>query len=347
MNTKQCSCSSVTALVPPSPCPSESPDVHFTLTTSASESSIKRPRSSDSTSSEKSNLSSGSFSTYPTLYRTVTLLLLILCIALSASVISLFLLISDLRNKLANEIENKNDGHMCVPCADLKFGPFPEDNIHLSKLKRKIINGVEVCCGNTPNQTSIILGLVFEKKKNVTSAKAMIQGQESLRSQGNATQRNQGNVAAHLLIGPQFPVMSSEVGQAAVRNWLTADPIAHVKGVQLGNDRIRVNSSGLYYIYSQIYFLSQYFGGKSSGATTLYHYVYRYNVIYPNGGEELLLKSVRTQCWERNKEYDDYTSFTGGVFRLNVCDEIYVKVSNISQVSQDPKATFLGMFKLG
>lgn len=136
-------------------------------------------------------------------------------------------------------------------------------------------------------------------------------------------------------------------GQAAVRNWLTVDPVAHIRGVQLRNDRIRVNNSGLYYLYSQVYFLSLYFGGNSPGATTLYHYVYRYNVIYPNGGEELLLKSVRTQCWERNKEYDDYTSFTGGVFRLNVGDEIYVKVSNISQVSQDPKATFFGMFKLG
>lgn len=136
-------------------------------------------------------------------------------------------------------------------------------------------------------------------------------------------------------------------GQAAVRNWLTVDPVAHIRGVQLRNDRVRVNNSGLYYLYSQVYFLSLYFGGNSPGATTLYHYVYRYNVIYPNGGEELLLKSVRTQCWDRNKEYDDYTSFTGGVFRLNVGDEIYVKVSNISQVSQDPKATFFGMFKLG
>lgn len=132
-----------------------------------------------------------------------------------------------------------------------------------------------------------------------------------------------------------------------MRNWLTADPIAHVKGVQLRNDRIRVNNSGLYYLYSQVYFLSQYLSGVSLSATTLYHYVYRYNVIYPNGGEELLLKSVRTQCWERTKDYDDYTSFTAGVFRLNVGDEIYVKVSNISQVSPDPKATFFGMFKLG
>ncbi|XP_062598005.1 tumor necrosis factor ligand superfamily member 10-like [Saccostrea cucullata] len=347
MNTKQCSCSSVTALVPPSPCPSESPDVHFTLTTSASESSIARKRSSDSSSSEKSYMSSESSSSYPTLYRAVTLSLLILCIALTASVVSLFLLISDLRNKLANEIENQNSRQICVPCADLKFGPFPEDNTHLSKLMRKVVNGVEVCCGGTPNQTSAILRLVFEKRKNVTHARAMIQGQESLRARANATQRNQNDVAAHLLIGPQFAAMSSELGQAAVRNWMTADPIAHVKGMQLGHDRIRINSSGLYYIYSQVYFLSQYFGGKSSGATTLYHYVYRYNVIYPNGGEELLLKSIRTQCWERNKDYDDYTSFTGGVFRLNVGDEIYVKVSNISQVSQDPKATFLGMFKLG
>ena len=125
MNTKQCSCSSVSALVPPSPCPSECPDIHFTLATSGSESSFKRPRSPDSTSSDKSYLSTGSYSSPSTLYRTVTLLLLVVCIALSAAVISLFLLISDLRNKLDDEIEGHGgvSGRLCVPCADLKFVP--------------------------------------------------------------------------------------------------------------------------------------------------------------------------------------------------------------------------------
>lgn len=162
MNTKQCSCNSVSALVPPSPCPSECPDIHFTLATSESESSFKRHRSPDSTSSDKSYLSTGSYSSPSTLYRTVTLLLLVVCIALSAAVISLFLLISDLRNKLDDEIEGHGgvSGRLCVPCADLKFGPFPEDNEHLTKLNKKTVNGVEVCCGNSPNQTSAILGLV-------------------------------------------------------------------------------------------------------------------------------------------------------------------------------------------
>lgn len=162
MNSNQCSCSSVSALVPPSPCPSESPDVHFTLATSESEISFKRPRSPDSTSSDKSYLSTGSY-TYPsTVYRTLTLLLLVICIAMSAAVISLFLLISDLRNKLDDEIQrqNKISGKVCVPCADLKFGPFPEDNEHMSKLMKKTVNGVEVCCGNSPNQTATILSLV-------------------------------------------------------------------------------------------------------------------------------------------------------------------------------------------
>lgn len=161
MNNKQCSCSSVSALVPPSPCPSECPDIQFTLTTSDSESSIKRCRNSVSTSSEKSYFSSGSLSTHHTLYRTVTLLLLVICIALSASVISLFLLISDLRNKIDDDTRHQNEHKkFCVPCADLKFGPFPEDNGHLSMLTRKIVNGIEICCGNSPNQTSTILGSV-------------------------------------------------------------------------------------------------------------------------------------------------------------------------------------------
>lgn len=35
---------------------------------------------------------------------------------------------------------------------------------------------------------------------------AMIQGQERLQAENNSTQKSHGEVAAHLLIGPQTPV---------------------------------------------------------------------------------------------------------------------------------------------
>jgi hypothetical protein len=70
-------------------------------------------------------------------------------------------MINDLRSRINDEITHQNEHKkLCVPCADLKFGPFPEDNSHLSMLTRKIVNGIEVCCGNSPNQTSTILAAV-------------------------------------------------------------------------------------------------------------------------------------------------------------------------------------------
>ena len=114
------------------------------------------------------------------------------------------------------------------------------------------------------------------------------------------------------------------------------------------NDRIRVNTPGLYFIYSQVYFVSYQNGAQNNVTSShaLYHFVYRFNVIYPNGGEELILKSVRTKCWSRAKDFDDHTSYTAAAIHLNANDEIYVKVSNVSYVSRDSKATFLGLFKI-
>lgn len=80
----------------------------------------------------------------------------------------------------------------------------------------------------------------------------------------------------------------------------------------------------------------------------LYHYVYRYNVIYPNDGEQLLMKSVRTPCWSQQKSvHGDYTSYTAAAIRMVAGDEVYVMVSNISMVSPFPEASFLGAFKIG
>ncbi|CAC5420618.1 unnamed protein product [Mytilus coruscus] len=101
------------------------------------------------------------------------------------------------------------------------------------------------------------------------------------------------------------------------------------------------------YQYHQIFFSNLYKGQTTSNTSqALYHYVYRWNVFYPNDGNELLLKSVRTQCWAENRVYGDYTSYTSGVFKLSAGDNLYVKASKLDLISRDPKASFFGIAKL-
>jgi hypothetical protein len=133
-----------------------------------------------------------------------------------------------------------------------------------------------------------------------------------------------------------------------VKNLQSSDPTTFVSGLKVTSDMITVNRSGLYFVYSQIHFSKLYSETTKRKTTSqaLYHYVYRYNVVYPNGGTELLLMSVRTQCWDRDKMYSDYTSYTAAVLELMAGDKLYVMVSDITAVSREPKGSFLGVAKI-
>ncbi|CAG2233190.1 CD253 [Mytilus edulis] len=127
-----------------------------------------------------------------------------------------------------------------------------------------------------------------------------------------------------------------------VGNWVSQGPTSHTNDILVDDSRIFINTSGLYFVYSQIFF-SDLYKALSNKSHTFYHYVYRFNHIYPNDGQELLLKSVRTECWAKSKFFGDYTSYTAGVFRLNVGDQIFVKVSQIRLMSRDRQASFFGV----
>ena len=137
------------------------------------------------------------------------------------------------------------------------------------------------------------------------------------------------------------------VSPYTVHNWIEEAPTAHASGIKVQDSQIIVNKSGLYLVYSQILFSDLYKGQSTLNTSqVLYHYVYRWNVIYPNGGQELLLKSVRTQCWAENRVYGDYTSYTSGVFQLNSGDQLFVKASKIEKMSKKPHASFFGLAEL-
>ena len=106
--------------------------------------------------------------------------------------------------------------------------------------------------------------------------------------------------------------------------------------------------TGVYFLYSQVGFVVYYTDNEepdNHGAQSLFHTVFRYNVIYPK--EQELLRSSFTQCWERQKDYGRYTSYVGASVMLNKGDKIYVKVSKIQFLAtNEPETTYFGLFKL-
>lgn len=132
-----------------------------------------------------------------------------------------------------------------------------------------------------------------------------------------------------------------------VKNWIKDGSLAHFSGIEVQDSRVIVSRPGLYLVYSQILFTNLYKGQTTQNTSqTLYHYVHRWNINYPNDGTEMLLKSVRTQCWAENKLYGDYTSYTAGVFKLNVGDNLYVKTSTLDLMARDQQTSFFGVAKL-
>ena len=124
--------------------------------------------------------------------------------------------------------------------------------------------------------------------------------------------------------------------------------IAHSQGINHENGVIHVNSTGLYYIYSQVYFVSIFrSNGTNADPRVLHHSIYRYNPNLPNDGNEELVHSARTECWEERRKYTDYTSYTGAAIKLKAGDDLYVKVSDLSLVKRDSTSSFFGLFKIG
>ncbi|VDI28511.1 tumor necrosis factor ligand superfamily member 10 [Mytilus galloprovincialis] len=261
----------------------------------------------------------------------------------------MFTSLDNLRQDLYNEkLERGNrENTICVACYDLILGPLNEDNVKLHLLKRNTENGTEFCCAKGWNQTSILVSLLmFERQERLKKSQDRILSESvckcnSLSDARNITRPRRPSV--HLTAGVQ-PITDGHEPPFTVGNWVSQGPTSHTNDIHVDDSRIFINTSGLYFLYSQIFFSDLYNDQAQSNRThTFYHYVYRFNYIYPNDGQELLLKSVRTQCWAKNKIYSDYTSYTAGVFRLNKGDQIFVKVSQIRLISRDRQASFFGV----
>ncbi|KAI8772236.1 tumor necrosis factor ligand superfamily member 10, partial [Biomphalaria glabrata] len=162
--------------------------------------------------------------------------------------------------------------------------------------------------------------------------------------------------AAHLMYINQDMTNVAQVHgrQYTIGKWLHDDDIAFTYQIDYRHGRLVIPEDGHYYIYSQISFIEMFdvqnneaYGSRNGPeGPSLSHYLYRYNILYHNGGEEKLAQNSITKCWGQSKTFGEYTSNLGAVFYLRNADEIFIKVSNISMISSDPKLSYFGLFKV-
>ncbi|KAL3847946.1 hypothetical protein ACJMK2_018835 [Sinanodonta woodiana] len=235
---------------------------------------------------------------------------------------------------------------LCLPCDQIRLGPSLEEDMMLDAFVRKHSTDGEQCCVETPSQLLRMLELFVERKYRQEMAKGNIK----LTSSSPAEQSDEKRPVAHLMGSVQRPELPSVPGrQFPISQWIYDEDLAFYNLVSYRHGRIVILTPGLYYVYSQVSFLEMFGIGSNTaetGSQSLSHYLYRYNIVYPNGGEETLIQNSITKCWGQNKNFGEYTSYLGAIFQLRQGDELFVKVSNLSLIVRDPKQNYFGVFKL-
>lgn len=154
----------------------------------------------------------------------------------------------------------------------------------------------------------------------------------------------------HVIFDIHLSLLLSAGRQFALSNWTDDVGLAfRTRDMVYRYGRLVVPTDGMYYVYSQVSFLERFDDDRvrrRSRSKSLSHYLYRYNVIYPRGGEEMLTQNSITKCCTESKSFGEYSSYLGAVFQLRANDEIYVKVSNLSILSKDPKLNYFGLFRV-
>lgn len=235
---------------------------------------------------------------------------------------------------------------LCLLCDEVRLGPSTEEDSMLDTFvrKRPSPGAKEQCCVETPKQLLQLLQLFVERNYR----EEMAQGNIKVETSSNTEPREQ-KPAAHLMgsvIKPEQPTAPGR--QFPISHWISSEDLAFTNKVQYRHGRIVILEAGHYYVYSQLSFLEVFDtpNAVETGSQSLSHYIYRYNIIYPHGGEELMIQNSLTKCWGQNKAFGEYTSYLGSLFYLRQGDELFVKVSNLTLIVREPKLNYFGLFKI-
>ncbi|XP_051854901.1 tumor necrosis factor ligand superfamily member 6 isoform X1 [Antechinus flavipes] len=136
--------------------------------------------------------------------------------------------------------------------------------------------------------------------------------------------------AAHLTGKPRSQGMTLE--------WEDTYGFTLVSGVKYNNRSLVISDTGLYFVYSKVYFR-----GQKCDNQPLKHILYKRNPTYP---KDLILMQEMKMNYCTSKQMWAQSSYLGAVFNLTSADSLYVNVSAFSLVNFEESKTFFGLYKL-
>nr|XP_017522865.2 tumor necrosis factor ligand superfamily member 6 [Manis javanica] len=120
--------------------------------------------------------------------------------------------------------------------------------------------------------------------------------------------------------------------------WEDTYGITLVSGVKYKKGSLVINDTGLYFVYSKVYFR-----GQSCNNWPLNHKVFMRNSKYP---QDLVLMEGKMMNYCTTGQMWARSSYLGAVFNLTSADHLYVNVSELSLVNFEESKTFFGLYKL-
>lgn len=120
--------------------------------------------------------------------------------------------------------------------------------------------------------------------------------------------------------------------------WEDTYGIALISGVKYKKGSLVINDTGLYFVYSKVYFR-----GQSCDNQPLSHKVYMRNSRYH---QDLVLMEGKMMSYCTTGQMWARSSYLGAVFNLTSADRLYVNVSELSLVNFEESKTFFGLYKL-
>ncbi|XP_042530402.1 tumor necrosis factor ligand superfamily member 6 [Dipodomys spectabilis] len=144
------------------------------------------------------------------------------------------------------------------------------------------------------------------------------------------SEKKEPRKAAHLTGNPN--------SKSTPLEWEDTYGVSLVSGVKYVQGSLVINDTGLYFVYSKVYFR-----GQSCTNQPLSHKVYTRNSNYL---QDLVLMEGKMMNYCTSGQMWARSSYLGAVFSLTTADHLYVNVSELSLVNFEESKTYFGLYKL-
>ncbi|KAL3846461.1 hypothetical protein ACJMK2_017449 [Sinanodonta woodiana] len=241
------------------------------------------------------------------------------------------------RNERAGEaLSMKQESIMCLPCEDVYH--HPDDVIqNIQGFEKRTEGDQYMCCGHASKHLDQLVSVYTEKAHQKEKNLKLLTSNPYNCKEGSQVVKP----SAHL-VGITKSIQ--DMHDHHMLKWNQTGKLSKLNEVVYEDGKVRVKSSGYYYIYSQITYQDHSDPSPySDNAIVLHHSIHK---EYNGGGDttrEKLLESSQSRCQiiggKSNK-----TSYIGAVFYLKENDLIQVRVSHPPKLMPSEHSNYFGMY---